>query len=70
MKTKLVVKTGVISVRFNEKSFFSTILGFTSGWDFKNYFEYTRQKIVNINSTNKIHLKCDCIDGSVPNGIR
>ena len=32
-KTKLVVKEGIIAIRFDEKSFFSTILGFTPGWD-------------------------------------
>ena len=70
MKTKLVVNNGIIAIRFDEKSFFSTVLGFTSGWDCKHYNKYTSQKVVNIGSTNKIHLKCDCIDGSVLNGIR
>ena len=70
MKTKLVVRDGIIAVRFDEKSFFSTILGFTPGWDYKHYNEYNSQKIVNLGSTNKIHLKCDCIDGSVVNGLR
>ena len=37
MKTKLVVRVGIIAIRFDEKSFFSTILGFTSGWDYKHY---------------------------------
>ena len=50
--------------------FFSTILGFSPGWDYKHYNKYTSQKIVNLGSTNKIHLKCDCIDGSVVDGIR
>ena len=70
MKTKLVVQSGIIAIRFDEKSFFSTILGFTAGWDYKHYNKYTSQKVVNLGSTNKIHLKCDCIDGSVLNGIR
>ena len=65
MKTKLVVKSGIIAIRFEEKSFFSTVLGFTSGWDYKHYNEYTSQKILNLGSTNKIYLKCDVIDGSV-----
>ena len=69
-KTKLVVRSGIIAIRFDEKSFFSTILGFTPGWDYKHYNQYLSQKIVNLNSTNKIHLKCDAIDGSVVNGIR
>ena len=33
MKSKLVVKSRIIAIRFDEKSFFSTILGFTPGWD-------------------------------------
>ena len=69
-KTKLVVRSGIIAIRFDEKSFFGTILGFTPGWDYKHYNQYLSQKIVNLSSTNKIHLKCDCIDGSVVNGIR
>ena len=35
-KTKLVVRSGIIAIRFDEKSFFSTILGFTPGWDYKH----------------------------------
>ena len=69
-KTKLDVKAGIITVRFDEKSFFSTILGFTSGWDYKHYNKYISQKIVNLGSTNKIHLKCDIIDGSIVDGFR
>ena len=69
-KTKLVVRSGIIAIRFDEKSFFNTILGFTPGWDYKHYIQYLSQKIVNLSSTNKIHLKCDCIDGSVVNGIQ
>ena len=64
-KTKLVVKFGIIVTRFDEKSFFSTVLGFTPGWDYKHYNKYTSQKVVNLGNTNKNHLKCDCIDGSV-----
>ena len=70
MKTKLVVRAGIIAIRFDEKSFFSNVLGFTSGWDYKHYNEYTSQKIVNLGSTNKIHLKCDCVNGSIQDGVR
>ena len=70
MKTKLDLKAGIIAIRFDEKSFFSTILGFTAGWDYKHYNKYISQKIVSLSITNKIHLKCDCIDGSVVNGLR
>ena len=68
-KTKLNVRPEIIAVRFDEKSFFSTILGFTSGWDYKHYNKYISQKVVNLSNTNKIHLKCDCIDGSIQNGL-
>ena len=51
-KTKLVVNSGVIAIRFDENSFFSTILGFTPGWDYKHYNQYLSQKIVNLSSTN------------------
>ena len=70
MKTKVDVKAGIIAIRFDEKSFFSTILGFTAGWHYKHYNKYNSQKIVSLSNTNKIHLKCDCIDGSVVNGLR
>ena len=53
-KTKLVVRSGIIAIRFDEKSFFSTILGFTPGWDYKHYNQYLSQKIVNLSNTNKI----------------
>ena len=70
MKSKLVVKEGIIAIRFDEKSSFCTILGFTTGWDYKHYNKYVSQKIVNLSYTNKIHLKCDCIDGSIQDGVR
>ena len=70
MKTKLVVRPGIIAIRFDEKSFFSTILCFTSRWDYKHYNKYISQKLVNLSSTNKIHLKFDVIDGSLQDGIR
>ena len=70
MKTKLVVRSEIIAIRFDEKSFLNTVLGFTAGWDYKHYNKYVSQKIVNLSNTNKIHLKCDCIDGSVVDGVR
>ena len=69
-KTKLFVRPGIIAIRFDEKSFFSTILGFAPDLDHKHYTEYISQKIVNSSATNKRHLNCDVIDGSVVNGLR
>ena len=70
MKTKLVVRSGIIAIRFDEKCFFCNVLGFTPGWDYKHYNKYISQKIVNLSSTNKTNLKCDCIDGSIQDGVR
>ena len=70
LKTKLVVKNGIIAIRFDDKPFSSTILGFASGWDYKHSNKNISQKIVNLGSTNKIHLRCDVIDGSIQNGLR
>ena len=70
MKTKLVVGFGIIAVIIDEKSFLTTILGFTPGWDYRDYNRYVSQKIVNLSNTNKIHLKCDIIDAGVVNGLR
>ena len=70
MKTKLIVMPCILDMRFDEKSFFSTIIGFSHCWDYKHFNEYTSQKIVHLSNTNKIHLKCDIIDGSVVNGVR
>ena len=69
-KTKLVVRSGIVAMRLDEKAFFNIVLGFTPGWDYKHYNEYISQKNLNLGSTNKIHSKCDCIDGSVVNGLR
>ena len=81
-KTKLVLPrfgSTFGTLRFAEKSFFNTLLGFTPYWDYKptnailsdGHGAYTSDKIVlNLNTKNKIHLKCDAIDGSVGNGVR
>ena len=67
------------TLRFGEKSFFHTLFGFTPYWDYKptNAIHadapgvYTSDKIIlNLNTIDKIHLKCDCIDGSVQDGVR
>ena len=81
MKTKLILTRfgGIFeTLRFNEKSFLNYLLGFTPFWDYKptNAIHadspgvYTCDKILNLNTIDKIHLKCDVINGSVKNGIR
>ena len=68
------------TLNFTEESFFYTILGFTRSRsypldDIDGFYEliagsYKSDKPVNITGINKIHLKCDCIQGSLVNGIR
>ena len=65
---------------FTEKSFFYTILGFTRSRsypldDIDGFYHliaesYKSDKPINITGIDKIHLKCDCIQGSIINGIR
>ena len=67
------------TLSFDKKSFFHTLLDFTPNWDYKptNALHadaagvYTSDKIIlHLNAINKIHLKCDCIDGSIQDGVR
>ena len=65
---------------FTEKSFFYTILGFTRSRsypldDIDGFYQliagsYKSDKPNNITGIDKIHLKCDCIEGSIVNGVR
>ena len=53
-----------------KKSFFHTLLGHDPYFDYKVPGVYNSNKILNLYTTNKIHLKCDCIDGTIQNGVR
>ena len=65
---------------FPEKSFFYTILGFTQSRsypleDIDGHYQiiagsYKSDKPINITGIHKIHLKCDCILGSIVDGVR
>ena len=65
---------------FTEKFFFYPILGFTRSRsspldDIDGFYRliagsYKSVKPINITGINKIHLKCDCVQGSVANGVR
>ena len=65
---------------FTNKSFFYTILGFTQSHqgplnDIEGFYQilpgsYKSNKPINIIGIDKVHLKCDCIDGSIMNGTR
>ena len=65
--TKLIVNSGIIAIRFDEKSFFVLSLVLLQVGIINIIIS---QKIVNLSSTNKIHLKCDVIDGSIQDGVR
>ena len=63
-----------------EKSFFYTILGFTQSRsypldDMDGFYQliagsYKSDRPFNITGIDEVHLKCDCIQGSIVNGIR
>ena len=65
---------------FTEKSFFYTFLAFTQSRsypldDIDGFYQliagsYKSDRPINITGIDKIHLKCDCIQGSIVNGIR
>ena len=77
LKSNLKINQTLI---FTEKSFFYTILSFTQSRsypldDIDGFYQlkpgsYKSDKPINITGTDKIHLKCDCIQGSIVNGIR
>ena len=65
---------------FTNKSFFYTILGFTQSHsyplqDIEGFHQlipgsYKSEKPIDIAGIDKVHLKCNVIDGSIVNGIR
>ena len=81
METKLIlIRFGgnFGTLRFDEKSFYNTLLRLTLYWDYKpnnavhadSPGVYTSDKNLNLSTIDKIHLKCDVFDGSVVNGRR
>ena len=76
-KTDLKINQTLI---FTNKSFFYTILGFTQSHsypleDIEGFYQliaglYKSEKPINITRIDKVHLKCDCVDGSIVNGTR
>ena len=77
LKSNLKINQTLI---FTERSFFYTILGFTQSRsypldDIDSHYQilagsFKSDKPINITGIDKIHLKCDCIQGSIVNGIR
>ena len=79
IRLKSILKIIQTSI-YTEKSFFYIILGFTQTKsyplnDIDGFYQliaglYKSNKPINITGIDKIHLKCDCIQGSIVNGIR
>ena len=77
LKSNLKINQTLI---FTERSFFYTILGFTQSRsypldDIDGFYQliagsYKSDRPINITGIDKIHLKCDCIQGLIVNGIR
>ena len=77
VKSKLKINQNLL---FTEKSFFYTLLGFTRSRsypldDIEGFYQliagsYKGDRPINLTGVDKIHLKCDCIDGSIVNGVR
>ena len=71
--------TTIKTIRFTERSFFYKILGFTQSHsgelaDIPGFFQllpgsYKSNRPIKKTGINKTHLKCDCVDGSVVNGV-
>ena len=77
MKIKIILKYkdlrgifGLGTLRFDKKSFFHTLLSHDPYWDYKSPSVFTSDKILNLSTVNKIHLKCDVVDGSLVDCIR
>ena len=76
-KTDLKINQTLI---FTNKTFFYTILGFTQSHsypldDIDGFYQlisgsYKSEKPINITGIDKVHLKCNCIDGSIVNSVR
>ena len=68
------------TIKFTEKCFFYTILDFTQSHsgplgDIEGFVQlipdtYKGKRLINITVVDKIHLKCDCIQGSIVKGTR
>ena len=76
-KTDLKINQTLI---FTNKSFFYTTLGFTRSHsypleDIEGFYQliarsYKSERPINSTGIDKVHLKCDSIDGSIMNGTR
>ena len=76
-KSKLKINQ---TLRFTDQRFFYNIMGFTRShfyplYDIDGIYQliagsYKSDKPINITGLDKVHLKCDCIDGGIMKGTR
>ena len=76
LKTNLTTNK---TIKCTKKSFFYKILGFTNSYsgelgDVSGFIQLIKgtcksDKPIDNSAFHKVHLKCDCIDGSIVNGI-
>ena len=81
MKTKPILSPfgrPFVTIRFDEKTIFKTLLGLTPYCDYKltnaihadSASLYTNEKITILSTIDEIYLKYNCNNGSFVNGIR
>ena len=69
--SKLVSRYEVYALRFDEKSFFNKILGFSQYWDYQSCEnECYSEKNRDLGTIKQILLKCRCINGSFNIGVQ
>ena len=79
VRLKSILKTNQTLI-FTEKSFFYKVLGFTRSRsypldDIDGFYQliagsYKSDKPINITGIDKVHLKADCVQGSIVDGVR
>ena len=77
LKSNLKINQTLI---FTKKPFWYTILGYTQSQsypldDIDEFYQiiagsYKSDRPINITGIDKVHLKCDCVQGSIINGVR
>ena len=70
MRNKLIKEGDILALSIDQKSFFNSILGHPSSWNYKRNDESFGEKIINSSTIDKIHVNCDVIIGSVLSGVK
>ena len=70
LRSEILGTINTIIIRFDDKWFVKNLLGFTPQWAYTPNIDYVSQKVRNLTTIHKTHLKCDCFDGRVVNALR